>query len=298
MSAIQNITVIGSTGMIGRPVTRELVKAGFTVTCLVRDEAKARTLLPPNVRLVKGDLHDAASVAEALKGADAVYLTVKVRDDERPTEWHAEREGLTILLDACRAAGVKRLGYLNSLLQDHEGVNGYHFWVFALKNEARARLKTSGIPYTIFNPSLIMETYTGGLIRGGAVGLVGRSDVKLYPVAGADYGRQVAAAFRLEAAANREYAIQGPEAFTQHAAAEVFAKHYVGAQRKNGQPLTVSTAPPVLFRVLGLFVRPLHYVSHITTALLGYRERFQSDDTWRELGRPQLTLAQWAAQQP
>lgn len=294
--SIQNILVIGATGMLGRPVTEQLVAAGYTVTTLVRDEARARQLLPAAVRLVRGDLREPARLVAALAGQHAVYLTVKVAMDERPTDWHAEREGLTHLLEAALAAGIRRIGYLNSLIQDYEGQNGFHWWVFALKNEARQRLKSSGIPYTIFNPSLVMETYTGGLIRGGAVGLVGRSDLQLYPVAGADLGRQVAAAFRLEAAANREYAIQGPEAFTQHAAAEVFAKHYAGAQRKNGQPLTVSTAPPVLFRVLGLFVRPLHYVSHITTALLGYSERFQSDDTWRELGRPQLTLAQWAAQ--
>ena len=38
------ITVFGATGMIGQPVTKALIKAGFQVTALVRNVEKAKAV--------------------------------------------------------------------------------------------------------------------------------------------------------------------------------------------------------------------------------------------------------------
>ncbi|MBK9378342.1 MAG: NAD(P)H-binding protein [Saprospiraceae bacterium] len=54
----KNISIIGATGMIGIPVTKELVKAGFNVTALVRNPEKAKSIFPAGVNFVKGDLDD------------------------------------------------------------------------------------------------------------------------------------------------------------------------------------------------------------------------------------------------
>ena len=59
---MKKITVIGATGMIGIPVTKELIKAGFEVTALVRDEKKAKKIFPQGVTFVKGDIEDKNSI--------------------------------------------------------------------------------------------------------------------------------------------------------------------------------------------------------------------------------------------
>lgn len=52
---IKKITVIGATGMIGTPVTKELVKAGFEVTAFVRSIENDKHIFPSGVNFVQGD---------------------------------------------------------------------------------------------------------------------------------------------------------------------------------------------------------------------------------------------------
>jgi uncharacterized protein YbjT (DUF2867 family) len=42
----KKITVIGATDLIGVPVTKALLKAGFEVTAMVRNPDKAQRILP------------------------------------------------------------------------------------------------------------------------------------------------------------------------------------------------------------------------------------------------------------
>ena len=80
---MKKITVIGATGMIGVPVTKQLVKAGFEVTALVRNIEKAKKLFPDGVKFVKGDLDDTKSLAEALKDADGLYVNISTTDKHK-----------------------------------------------------------------------------------------------------------------------------------------------------------------------------------------------------------------------
>jgi uncharacterized protein YbjT (DUF2867 family) len=82
MSNIRKIAVIGATGMLGKPVTLQLVAAGFEVTALVRDPEKAANLLPPSVKRVRADVKDLDSLKQALAGQDALYLNLSVAQTE------------------------------------------------------------------------------------------------------------------------------------------------------------------------------------------------------------------------
>ena len=50
------ILVAGATGQTGRRIVQELVEKGMEVRALVRDEAKAKEILPPSVEVVMGDV--------------------------------------------------------------------------------------------------------------------------------------------------------------------------------------------------------------------------------------------------
>lgn len=66
-----NVTVFGGTGAIGRLVIGQLLDQGHHVTTYVRDPAKLdRT--DEDLRVVEGQLGDAAAVRETVRGSDAV----------------------------------------------------------------------------------------------------------------------------------------------------------------------------------------------------------------------------------
>ncbi|OCK60635.1 NAD(P)-binding oxidoreductase [Bradyrhizobium sp. LMTR 3] len=70
-----NVVVFGSTGSTGRLVVESALSAGHVVTAFVRDP-KRMPLTHPNLKIVKGDAMDAASVGSAVQGADAVICTL------------------------------------------------------------------------------------------------------------------------------------------------------------------------------------------------------------------------------
>lgn len=96
---IHRIVVFGATGMLGMPVARQLVRAGYEVTAMVRNPEAAAKKLGDGIRLVKGDLQHKKDIRKALEGADAVYLNLSVRPQVK--KYHTfipERDGLENVL--------------------------------------------------------------------------------------------------------------------------------------------------------------------------------------------------------
>lgn len=282
------IAVIGATGLLGKPVTQELINAGLTVTVLTRQPEAAQKLFPM-ARVVKADLRDPDGLLVGLRGQDAVYLNLSVLQTEAPDDFHTETDGLENLLSVAKKIRLRRIGYLSSLIMRYQGVNGFRWWVFDVKQEAVRKLKASGIPYTIFYPTTFMETLPAQ-VQAGRLLLGGTSDVRLWFVAAQDYGRQVARALRQTGTENTEYVVQGPEGLTYAQAAEVFVKNH--SRRR----LSVTVLPLGLLRFFGHFSRRANYGAHILEALNCYPEHFEADRTWRDLGKPTTTLAEFARQ--
>ncbi len=287
---MKKITVFGATGMLGKPVTKELLKAGFEITAMVRNPEKAKEQLPQGVKLLKGDLNNPSEIENALQDADFVYINLSVLPESRVNDFQPEREGFENLMMALKKANIKRVAYCASLVQHYQGVNGFNWWVFDIKEKAIQLIKESGIPYTLFYPSSFMENFaTGGYRQGKRVVLAGKSKFKMYFISGEDFGRQVARSFEILDTENKEYAVQGLEAMTSDEAANVFVKHY------QKEKLSISKAPLGLLKFFGNFIRKLNYGSKIIESLNKYEEKFESETTWQELGKPQITLKDFAA---
>jgi uncharacterized protein YbjT (DUF2867 family) len=279
---IRSIAVIGSGGMLGRPVAKELAAAGFIVGELSRNAVR------PDLR---ADVFDLDSLRKAFAGRDAVYMNLAVRHDARRGDRHAETDGLKNVITAARETGVKRLAMISSLVMNYQGMNGFNWWVFDVKKEAVRLLKESGIPSIVFYPSSFMENLAQQR-KGTKLMLAGKSKHPMWFVAGSDYGKQVARSFGLEGDVNREYPVQGLEPYTYDAAARVFVQNYPHAT------LQISTAPLIMLKAMSLWSRPIGYAAKIIEALDNYPEKFQSERTWQELGKPTVTLAEYAKSQP
>ena len=95
------------------------------------------------------------SLKRGLAGQDALYLNLSVAPTERKGDFHTEQQGLEHILAAAREVGIKRIGYVSAMVQDTQKSG---WWVLDVWRSALARIKSSGIPYTIFYPSNFMET--------------------------------------------------------------------------------------------------------------------------------------------
>ncbi|OIN61258.1 NmrA family transcriptional regulator [Arsenicibacter rosenii] len=273
--------------MLGRPVTEGLLAAGFPVRIVARKPENAKRLFQ-KAEVVAGDLRQPDSLVAAFQGADIVYLNLSVKQTEKPGDFHTESDGLTHVLTAAKAAGVKRIAYLSSIVMRYQGMHEFDWWVFRIKQEAVRRIKTAGLHYSIFYPSCFMETLLHTQRLGPFILLIGRSPVQPYYIAAQDYARQVAAALQLAGDQPQEYVIQGPEGITQHEAAERFVRAYAASR------LMTLTVPPVLLKAGSRFTQQADYGRHIGEALNNYPEVFEAARTWADLGKPQTTIEDFA----
>ncbi|MBO1334260.1 NAD-dependent epimerase/dehydratase family protein [Streptomyces sp. VRA16 Mangrove soil] len=72
---LDTVLVTGPTGLLGHALVTALLERGTEVRALVRDEHRARQVLPdrPGLRLVPGDVTDVSGFASRLRGCDAVF---------------------------------------------------------------------------------------------------------------------------------------------------------------------------------------------------------------------------------
>jgi uncharacterized protein YbjT (DUF2867 family) len=281
------IVFIGATGMLGRPVIREMVAAGMKVRAVARNPEKAKALLPDGVEIVKGDLRDPGSIASAMKGAWGLYLNLQVDQTQKESEWCAERDGLETALSCAKSAGIKRVGYLSSIIKDDSRKD---WWVFKVKREAAEKVKNSGIAYTVFCPSCFMENLSELQIQGEKLMNISATKNKNYWIAGRDYGKMVVAAFKSDNAKNQDYWIQGLEALDTNEAAEKFVGSY--PKRK----LKIQSAPLGVLKVVSYFGDPkMKYMVKIMDSVLHMPEPFKGEKAWKDLGKPTLTIEKFAA---
>src|SRR5258705_5518597 len=284
---MQKILFIGASGMLGKPVALELLRAGFKLTLLARDIEKMQKLFP-GIPVVKGDVFDVASLDAAMAGHENVYLNLSVAQSSKKNEPQPEKEGIKNIIETSKKSGIKRIVYLSSLIKNYEGMNGFKWWAFQIKQAAVDAIKRSGLSYSIFYPSTFMECLDKQMLQGTRIMLAGRSEAPMWFIAGKDFGVQVAWALKKAGDTNQEYTIQGLEPFTSDEAARVFISNVKS-------PIKIMRAPLAPLKYLGIFNQRVNYTYHICEALNKYPEKFESENTWNDLGKPSTTLAEYVA---
>src|SRR5207247_6750585 len=101
------IALFGAGGMIGRRILEEALRRGHEVTAVVRDPTRFSGAAD-RVAVVQGDVVDAASVAAAVRGHDAVISGVGPAHtpDARP---QMRGEAARALIAGLARASVRRL---------------------------------------------------------------------------------------------------------------------------------------------------------------------------------------------
>ncbi|MER6278838.1 MULTISPECIES: SDR family oxidoreductase [unclassified Streptomyces] len=147
--------VTGATGYIGGRLVPDLLAAGHRVRCLARSPGKLRDQpWAGEVEVVRGDVTDSASVAEAMRDVDVAYYLVHALGTGRDFE-ATDRRAARIFGERARAAGVGRIVYLGGLTPNGvpEGELSPHL---RSRTEVGRILLDSGVPTTVLRAAVII----------------------------------------------------------------------------------------------------------------------------------------------
>ncbi len=281
------VLVLTATGTTGASALNALLRtpagqAAPDIRAATRDPSKAA--FPAGVTPVAFSLEDRATWAAALAGVDALYLCMPpFRTDEVETG--------KALIDAAKAAGVKKIVKLSAVGVEHAPESGHR--------QLEVYIEASGLDWVHLRPTFFHENflnfYGASIKSDGAIYLPagqGRSPF----VAAADIG--AAAAVALTGSATGEaWTLTGPESLDhdQVAAAITAAlapvngrtvryvdvpreAHIAGMESWGMPPLAVAT-------MSGLY-------DMVRAGMLGHR----SPDLARVTGSEGITFAAWAEQ--
>jgi uncharacterized protein YbjT (DUF2867 family) len=163
--------VAGATGATGRRIVQELVDRQIPVRAMVRDIAKARSILPAGVELIIGDVLDPSSINTAIGDSTVVLCATGATPSFDPTgPYQVDYQGTKNLVDAAKAHQIEQFVFVSSLCVSKLFHPLNLFWLILWwKQQAEHYLQASGLNYTIVRPGgLKNEDNTNPIVMSGA----------------------------------------------------------------------------------------------------------------------------------
>lgn len=124
------VTIYGGSGFVGRYIARRMAKEGWRVRVAVRRPNEAMFVKPygsvGQVEPVLCNIRDDASVAAALRGADAVVNCVGILTQSGKNKFDAvQAEGAGRVARAAAAAGIDTMVHISAIGADAEAESDY-----------------------------------------------------------------------------------------------------------------------------------------------------------------------------
>ena len=165
MKRAENVLVVGGSGFVGRHLVAALAARGCRVTVPARRRERAKHLvLLPTVEVVESDVNQPGVLARLTAGRDTVINLAGVlhsrrgrRDERGPNDYGPDFARVHVelaqaVVNACRAAGVRRLLHMSALGAGPKAPSEY------LRSKGigeRAALAAEDLAVTVFRPSVI-----------------------------------------------------------------------------------------------------------------------------------------------
>ena len=146
------VLVTGATGYIGGRLVPRLLAEGNRVRCMARNPSRLAGRHWPGVELVKGDVENPETLAEALQGVTQAYYLIHAMGEDRPDFRGRDLRQAETFGQACAKAGVRRIIYLGGL-GDPKGHRSDHL---ASRQEVGSALGADGVPVLEFRAAVIV----------------------------------------------------------------------------------------------------------------------------------------------
>jgi uncharacterized protein YbjT (DUF2867 family) len=146
------ILLTGASGYVGGRLIPLLERQPLVLRCLARDVDKLRPLVHESTQLVRGDVLDPASLAEALQDVYTAYYLIHLMVGSKDFE-KDDRLGAANFAEAAKRAGVQRIIYLGGLGDDADPALSPHL---RSRHEVGQILRTSGVETIEFRAGMII----------------------------------------------------------------------------------------------------------------------------------------------
>jgi NADH dehydrogenase len=214
------ILITGGTGFVAGYILEALEEKGIPrgeIRILARAGKALEKLRSMGYDDVPGSVTKMEDVKRAVQGVDTVIHLVAIIREVKGKGQTFDRvmgEGTENIAEAARDAGVKRLLFMSAL-----GATNMSTPYFRNKMRGEKAIKASGIPYTIFRPSI--QIGPGGeftallkqLTMAPIAPVLGHGRYPVQPMYVRDMARYYAQALDDERYANQTFEVGGPEVF-------------------------------------------------------------------------------------
>ena len=214
------ITVFGGTGFLGRHIVRRLSKAGYRLRIATRRPNEALFLKtngrPGQIDIIQANIRNAASINDALDGADAVINAVGILYESGKQKFDAvQARGAALIADAAAKHGLTHMVHISAIGADADSASSYA----QSKATGEAAVLELMPQAHILRPSIVIgpeddffNRFAAMAMLAPALPLIGGGETRYQPVSVFDVAEAVAAC--LNGAASGIYEIGGPDIFS------------------------------------------------------------------------------------
>lgn len=169
------VLLTGGSGYVGGRLIPLLERSSVQLRCLARDPDKLRSRVSPTTEIVRGDVRNAASVDEALRGVHTAYYLIHLMSGSKDFEVE-DRQAARTFAEAAHRAGLRRIIYLGGLGDDADPKLSPHL---RSRHEVGQILRDSGVETIEFRASLVIGS--GSLSFDLVMALTHRLPIMLCP---------------------------------------------------------------------------------------------------------------------
>jgi uncharacterized protein YbjT (DUF2867 family) len=250
---MNNILVVGGTGILGKELVAQLLKRGKNVYVLTRNPQKNTVLSDAGAVLLEGDLTDTISLKKACAGKDAVISSAhSLLGRGKYTSEKVDEMGQKALLDASNTEGVAYFVLVSVIgaSPDH----AIDFW--RRKWHFEQAVQASSLQYNIIRASAFMEFHIGEMMgksihEKGKVTVFGKGNNPTNFVSVKDVAHLIVQCMDNPQRHNQLFEIGGLDNMTRLEIIEKYADF-------TGKTLKINHIPNGALKIMSKVIKPFH----------------------------------------